>query len=1013
MCADTLTMSDMAQLLTREIGQERIHAYIVERLKAGVELPTRPVLIRAFAKLSGRSSIEFLLATALSIDETSQARSAAVEALAEYAVQNKDADDQKRVIDALMKLLSDPAMEIRSVASVALSRLEATKAVPMLRDLVDSDKLDPIAEEATRRFVEKNTAENAGQFIPDVAHLFVGREKDLKRLTSYLSSAHGTVVLTGLPGTGKTTLAARLARESQCKYKLWLDGARQPSIADLALEILRQLSLQTASRAELSILDPGKTRLASDAVRAVTEVARRLRNESVLLVIDNYDVSSQTQQLTRFIKALSDALPALQCLVTSRSVPKELAANRFCLDPMDGAESREFIRKTLHSYRLEYHPPDEEAILRLSQGNPYLIRLAVEYLSRGEELPIDAGRPFSPRLVEDLLGLSVDRLPASERRLLEILSLFDQDTIDLRDPVIAAILDAESINELQERSEALCNTGLMQTSADGRIRFAHLAIREYICGQVDLRTVARVNRRLADDYRVRGDVLQAARHLALADDGMAAVELLTDNLARVISAGQADEALGILRKAESAVDPSHPRAAIQRLQIISELSSLRGHYDEAMTAVQRAAASAEQLGDELTETRLRAALATIHYRKGDWTQATEIYKYCLHDFRRLEDWQGVAQTTGNLGNLHLRAGEREHAQALHQEDLRLSERYGDIYGRAQAFNNLGNARFVSEHLIQAKDLYQRSLDLKELTQDIMGTAHTLNNAGLVLVALGELEHALQHYEQSLEISERIGYIHGSAQTLNNLGLAYAAQDLGDLATRSYERCLDLAAQINDELGTAQTICNLGLLHAKAGETEQAIQKYEESLRMLEPLGELSSASRVLGNLSLIFAASHDWERACQSLVKAATANSQADEDSFLARVVWSTSEALYAAHRSDLLSVLVKGLGEAGSAKLADYVSLNSGWPEPYRKGSEGHVSFPPAMGFLAIAVDARQTRIGKGDPETPAVSRSANVAGAMVEQVKAPSNQASSTLASLVKPRPELELNEPGKTDD
>jgi len=295
----------------------------------------------------------------------------------------------------------------------------------------------------------------------------------------------------------------------------------------------------------------------------------------------------------------------------------------------------------------------------------------------------------------------------------------------------------------------------------------------------------------------------------------------------------------------------------------------------------------------------------------------------------------------------------------------------------------------------------------------MGTAHTLNNTGLVFAALGEWDRALQLYEQALEISERIGYIHGTAQTLNNVGLAYAAKDLRDPATRSYERCLDLTAQIGDELGTAQTICNLGLLHANAGETEQAIQKCEESLRMLKQLGELSSASRVLGNLSLIFAASRDWERACQSLVEVATVTPQVNEGRFLTHVVWSISEALYAVQRPDLLSLLVKSLGEAESPKLADYVSLSKGWPEPYPEGSEGHVSLAPVMGFSAIAVDARQTQTGKWKPETPSVSRSASAAEIMVEQVEPPSTHASNALTPLFGAEPEQELNEPGKTDD
>ena len=76
-------------------------------------------------------------------------------------------------------------------------------------------------------------------------------------------------------------------------------------------------------------------------------------------------------------------------------------------------------------------------------------------------------------------------------------------------------------------------------------------------------------------------------------------------------------------------------------------------------------------------------MASLCYKRGEWSQALECYQESLDLFERLEDLAGVAQVLGNLGNFYHRRGERSLAKEHFLRGLEILKRLRGETNRVQ------------------------------------------------------------------------------------------------------------------------------------------------------------------------------------------------------------------------------------------------------------------------------------------------------------------------------------------
>jgi len=235
------TLAETAQFLLRAIGQDALVQYFHERLKVGKELPTRPQVIRAHARLAGTNAIGLMRQIARDTSELSASRAAAILSLSQLAEMLTTSSAKQDTKDLLIELLKDNSREVRSAGALGLVFLDAKQAMQELRQVYEGQKLDALAEEEVRKYLATFRTFTIENIMPNVDH-FVGRTEELQAAKTGLEKARIVAVI-GMGGIGKTALAAKYAQDTFYDLKIWLSCMSQSDLADLALETLRQIKL--------------------------------------------------------------------------------------------------------------------------------------------------------------------------------------------------------------------------------------------------------------------------------------------------------------------------------------------------------------------------------------------------------------------------------------------------------------------------------------------------------------------------------------------------------------------------------------------------------------------------------------------------------------------------------------------------------------------------------------------------------------------------------------------------
>ena len=112
----------------------------------------------------------------------------------------------------------------------------------------------------------------------------------------------------------------------------------------------------------------------------------------------------------------------------------------------------------------------------------------------------------------------------------------------------------------------------------------------------------------------------------------------------------------------------------------------------------------------------------------------------------------------------------------------------------------------------------------------------LHQLGILAQLRGDYEEAERRYRQSLEISERLGDQAGAAIGYHQLGML--AQLRGDYeeAERRYRQSLEIKERLGDQAGAASTLSQTGLLQSASGRPDAAVLPHVRALSIRLGLG---------------------------------------------------------------------------------------------------------------------------------------------------------------------------------
>ncbi|MUH00871.1 NACHT domain-containing protein [Scytonema sp. UIC 10036] len=214
--------------------------------------------------------------------------------------------------------------------------------------------ISPIEELVAR---QSNPQHDWGEAV-DVS-VFYGRTEELMQLQQWVLSDHCRLVgLLGIGGIGKTTLAVKLARHVQAKFKIvvWRSLQNAPLLEELLEDLLRSI-LQVRRE------DPV---IPSSWEGKLSKFMECLRSQRCLLILDNVETilsgaghageyREGYEGYSQLFKCIGESLHASCLIITSREKPREIAL-------LEGEEQK------VQSLQLKGLTPDEGRDLLKHKG---------------------------------------------------------------------------------------------------------------------------------------------------------------------------------------------------------------------------------------------------------------------------------------------------------------------------------------------------------------------------------------------------------------------------------------------------------------------------------------------------------------------------------------------------------------------------------------------------------------------------------------------------------------------
>jgi tetratricopeptide (TPR) repeat protein len=114
-----------------------------------------------------------------------------------------------------------------------------------------------------------------------------------------------------------------------------------------------------------------------------------------------------------------------------------------------------------------------------------------------------------------------------------------------------------------------------------------------------------------------------------------------------------------------------------------------GHYEQAASHLQEAAAISGDLGDRFIEARALGNLGLVRQHQGRYQEAADRFRQSLDVALEIGDRQGEALALARLGSVDLRLDLYEHGAAYLEQALDGFREIGDPLVRAGALNGLG------------------------------------------------------------------------------------------------------------------------------------------------------------------------------------------------------------------------------------------------------------------------------------------------------------------------------------
>ena len=687
----------------------------------------------------------------------------------------------ERLSDWPVRIILDDQPAVSSTLGGAKSVVPfEMRPVDIIRYIDEHNCLDvrnlsaDLVERDLSKHVEKQLVTSLAD-LPRLRH-FYGRATELDNMVNLLEARATTLLVPGIAGIGKTTMASKLIERFMHRRNLlyhrcqdW-EGSRSffESVADW---------LASMGNADFSTyLAATPVPQPADAARLLVEA---LEGTPSLLVIDDFHKVSD-MVLHQTFQAMSLALlgseEKIGLVIFSRSfkpvVPTKDAEGRIAslVLPLDGL-APDAGRKLLTSFD---SLADEQwlHIHGLSRGHP----LVLELINRG------ASAGAFHETLENYVTVEIfSKLSAEQKRVLSALSIF-------REPVKLEALAQQGLNS--DELDSLVESGLARQADTYDV---HDLIREFLLRSLSPTLREEFHGKCVDWYQKQSAShelrIELVYHSIKSSQFEAASDIIVNEGRQLVSQGYM-ELLGLIEQIQT--DDLASSVVVRMAQIQGDILALLGRLNEAEEVLNNTLERAQSTADELVQAEILSSLADVSRKQGNSDLSLSRHKMALKHYISLGNARWAARTYNNIGYLLRRKNERNKAL----------EAYGEV-----------------EAILESSD-----------DNELIYSQITLARS---LIELGEVdrarEHAMASHERTSQLEDSV--LHARAQAV--LGRYYSKVEQSELALLHYSEALTAMTEAGDVQSLVEITMLLGEVLHDAGRTDEAVEHYGQALVLAE------------------------------------------------------------------------------------------------------------------------------------------------------------------------------------
>ncbi|MWA13248.1 tetratricopeptide repeat protein [Streptomyces sp. BA2] len=676
--------------------------------------------------------------------------------------------------------------------------------------------------------------------LPQPEGPFAGRRAELARVAQWVHAARAStetrptvVVLHGVPGSGRSSLAVRAAHDLRdqfrgaCVVDLRGESSQPLSTRDALLHLLNRLG---APREQLLFRERSSQ---EQQVKRLSELYHQyLTGLAVTVVLDD---ASDPEQVRTLVPERSDSL----VLVTTRKpleLPADLPAwvHQLPVEPLDAAGAEHLLRAAAEDTSGPYDAESADAVRELCGGLPLALRAAGSSIGSrtATQLAADlaAYGPVEP--VERVLWLRYTDQTEPARRLLRRLALAGRASLGAA--AAAALLGVDEA-EAARQLTALSRAGLVDHVRGSRYRLHDLvrafALARLIDEEEPGERTAAQERLIVSYSELAGSVIRLVDGKMSTRAGQfdghgfssleAALRWLDDESSFITAALRHAEGVNqeaVLNLLGALCDYCLLRGDLYRLGEISELTQAVDQGLLSRSVRWRTGIASRQLGE------LDQARTTL-------TSVVDLYMEAHQD-------AGAALALCSLGITLHHQGNLTEASARLREALDLQapdELAGD---RAWTMHALAAVERDRANLNQALGLLETSLVLHRENDSLHGEAWAHFQLGQLFLRMGDVPRAEEQLRGALDLYGRTRDGRGEAWALTQLARARLVDGDASAAVDGLRQAVSRHRDNEDARGEAWSAYYLGQALEEAGGLDQAVRELERSRTMFSRMRDV-------------------------------------------------------------------------------------------------------------------------------------------------------------------------------